>query len=216
MKSFYESNRVPLRLLFTLLGRVHAENLSRFPREGGVVLVSNHLTMLDPLLLGCLLPRQLRFMAKEELFGVPVLGLYLQMAGSFPIRRGAPDREGLRRAEELLRAGEVIMIFPEGHRSQATGAQEARTGAVLLAAQTNSLIVPAALTGTEHLRLHQAPADIARGFLSRPEITVRIGEPFSVARGGGSPARKAAADQVMRRIIALLPPEYHGIYAQHS
>jgi 1-acyl-sn-glycerol-3-phosphate acyltransferase len=214
LKTFYEANRVPLRLLFTLLGRVRAENLSRLPRKGGVVLVSNHLTMLDPVLLGCLLPRQLHFMAKEELFGVPALGLYLRLAGSFPIRRGAPDREGLRRAEELLRAGEVIMIFPEGHRSRATGAQEARTGAVLLAARTNSPIVPAAITGTERLRLHQPPAEIARGFLSRPEIRMRLGEPFAVARGGGSSARKAAADQVMRRITALLPAEYHGIYAE--
>jgi len=214
MKSFYESNRIPLRLLFTLLGHVHADCLSLLPREGGAVLVSNHLTMLDPILLGCLLPRQLRFMAKEELYSVPALGWYLRMAGTFPIRRGVPDREGLRRAEELLKAGEVIMIFPEGHRSQAGGAQEARTGAVMLAARTNCPIVPAAITGTEHLRLRRPPGEIALGFLSRPTLTVRLGEPFSVTRGGGGPARKAAADLIMRRITALLPPEYHGVYAR--
>ncbi|MGH2389335.1 MAG: lysophospholipid acyltransferase family protein [Chloroflexota bacterium] len=214
MISTYELSRVPLRCLFSTIGRVHAEGIGNVPREGGVVLVSNHLTMLDPPLLGALMPRQLHFMAKEELFRIPLLGWYLTHAGTFSIRRGEADRHALRHAEDLLRAGEIVMIFPEGHRSQATGAREARSGAVMLATRTNSPIVPAAITGTEHLRLHRPFGQVARGFLSRPRISVTIGEPIRFTRGGGSAARKAGVDQLMRKITALLPPEYHGIYAE--
>ena len=184
------------------------------PREGGVVLVSNHLTMLDPLLLGAVMPRQLHFMCKEEMFRFPPLGWYLVRAGTFPIRRGEADRQALRHAEELLRSGKVVMIFPEGHRSEEIGAQEARSGAVMLATRTNSLVVPAAITGTEHLRLHRPLPDMARGFLSKPRITVKVGEPIRFSRGGGSSARNAHADLLMRKITALLPADYHGIYAE--
>ncbi len=184
------------------------------PREGGVVLVSNHLTMLDPLILGALMPRQLHFMCKEELFRFPPLGWYLIRAGTFPIRRGEADRQALRHAEELLRAGKVVMIFPEGHRSDQIGAQEARSGAVMLATRTNCPILPASITGTEHLRLHRPFADVARGFLSRPRLTVKVGEPLWFPRGGGSSARNAHANTLMREIAALLPADYRGIYAE--
>jgi 1-acyl-sn-glycerol-3-phosphate acyltransferase len=123
------------------------------------------------------------------------------------------DRQALRRAEELLRAGSVVMVFPEGHRSEAAGAQEARAGAVLLASRANCPIVPAAISGTEHLRLDRPLAEVVGDFLSRPSIRVRLGEPLRVSRGGGGNARKAGADLVMRSIVALLPPEYHGVYS---
>jgi 1-acyl-sn-glycerol-3-phosphate acyltransferase len=214
MISAYEFVRVPLRCLFSAVGRVHAAGIGNIPRDGGVVLVSNHLSMLDPLLLGALMPRQLHFMAKEELFRFAPLGWYLTQAGTFPIRRGEMDRTALRHAEDLLRAGEIVMVFPEGHRSQATGAQEARSGAVLLATRAACPIVPAALTGTEHLRLHRPFGEVARGFQSRPHISVTFGEPVRFTHGGGSAARKAHADLLMRQITALLPPAYHGIYAE--
>lgn len=216
MISTYECTRLPLRCLFWTVGRVHATGVPNMPRDGGVVLVSNHLSMLDPLILGALMSRQLHFMCKEELFRIPVLGWYLVHAGTFPIRRGEADRQALRHAEDLLRAGKVVMIFPEGHRSDKIGAQEARSGAVMLAGRTNCPIVPAAITGTEHLRLNRPFADVARGFLSRPRITVTVGEPVWFPRGGGGSARNAHAATLMRKITALLPADYHGIYAENE
>ena len=213
MSGTYEINRVPLRLLFSLIAHVHADGVQHMPREGGVVLVSNHLSMLDPLLLGVLFARQLHFMTKEELFRIAPLGWYLRNAGSFAVRRGETDRAALHQAEELLRAGRVVMVFPEGHRSKAGGAQAARAGAVLLATRTGSPILPAALTGTEHLTLHRPAGEIARGFLSRPTISVRVGEPLWLDAGRGGLTRKANAALVMHRIIELLPSAYHGIYA---
>jgi 1-acyl-sn-glycerol-3-phosphate acyltransferase len=144
-------------------------------------------------------------MAKEELFHFRPLGWWLTRVGTFAVRRGETDRAALRRAEELLRAGAVVMVFPEGHRSDSGGAQAARAGAVLLASRTKTPILPCGITGTEQLR--------TRSYLSRPRVVIRVGEPFMVGSGARGAERRAASEQLMRRVVALLPPRYHGIYA---
>jgi 1-acyl-sn-glycerol-3-phosphate acyltransferase len=214
--TFYDAHRVPLQLLFSLLTRVHAEGVGHMPTTGGLVVVSNHLTYLDPLLLGVLFPRQLHFMAKEEIFAFKPLGAWLRWTGTFPVRRGAVDRKALREAEDLLRAGEVVMVFPEGHRSATIGAQAARAGAVLLASRVNVPILPVGIAGTEQLRLRGEPlhlAQVARRLRSRPRVSVRVGPPF-MAGSDRTVGRKAGTDELMRRVIALLPPAYRGVYAE--
>lgn len=210
--SFYDGHRAPLRLLFSCLTRIEAEGLSHMPRRGGVVVVSNHLTQLDPLVLGVLFTRQLHFMAKEELFAFTPLGWWLRKTGAFSVRRGETDRPALRHAEDLLRAGKAVMIFPEGTRSAGAQVQAARAGAVMLAARTQSPILPVAITGTEHLRLH-APAEPLTRFLSRPRVRVQVGRPIQASSGGGR-ARQATVDQIMRKIAAMLPPAYRGVYGE--
>lgn len=210
---FYDRHRLPLRMLFTALAETRATGTAWMPRTGGVVLACNHLCWLDPWLLGVLFPRQLYFMAKEELFEIKPLGWYLRHAGTFPVRRGAGDRSAIRHAEELLRQGEVVMMFPEGHRSKTMGAQAARAGAVLLAARTNSPILPVGVSGTEHLRVKQMPSLLIAG---RPAIRVSAGEPIWLGSSGRGAGKKQAADLVMRRIVDLLPPAYHGVYAEET
>jgi 1-acyl-sn-glycerol-3-phosphate acyltransferase len=214
--SFYDAHRVPLRLFYNIMTRTHAQGIPNMPTSGGVVLACNHLSMLDPWLLGALIPRQMHFMAKEELFKFGPLGWYLRKAGSFPIRRGESDRTAIRHAESLLRDGKVVMIFPEGHRSDSAGAQAARAGAVLLAARTNSPILPVGIAGTEKLRLKRVDGTSHLALLSRPDVYVSVGAPIVVDSGGGGGARKAAAELVMRKIVALLPPSYHGIYGDDA
>jgi 1-acyl-sn-glycerol-3-phosphate acyltransferase len=202
--------------MFSILIRTHATGVSNMPRSGGVIVVCNHLTMLDPWLLGVLFPRKLHFMAKDELFQIKPIGWYLRKAGTFPIRRGEGDRTALRHAEALLLEGNALMIFPEGHRSDSTGAQSARAGAVMLATRTNSAILPVGIAGTEHLRLKKLEGRSRLSLLSRPLVRVSVGEPIRLddrAKGG---ARKAAANLVMRRIVAQLPPSYHGIYREQG
>ena len=211
---FYDAHRAPLRLLFSCLMRIEAEGLAHMPRHGGVVVVSNHLTQLDPLVLGVLFTRQLHFMAKEELFASKPLGWWLRKTGTFSVRRGETDRAALRHAEDLLRAGKMVMIFPEGTRSADAQVQAARAGAAMLAARTQSPILPVAITGTEHLRLH-APGEPPTRFLSRPCVRVRVGQPIQAA-SGGSRVRQATVDQVMRQIAALLPPAYRGVYGESA
>jgi 1-acyl-sn-glycerol-3-phosphate acyltransferase len=209
----YEAHRIPLRALFTLAADVRAEGVERMPRRGGVVLISNHLSMADPLILGMLFNRPLHFMAKEELYRIKPVGWWLDRTGGFPVRRGEIDRGALKRAEELLRAGEVVTVFPEGHRSDTAGAQGARTGAVLLASRARVPILPIGITGTERLRLRPLPGHTHWERFCWPRVTVRVGEPLLLEGGGRGAERRAAADLLMREIVALLPPEYHGVYS---
>ena len=137
------------------LYRLRARGLENVP-EGGFVLAANHTSNFDPWPLGMPLwpRRQLRFMAKIELFN-PVLAPILHAGGAFPVRRGEGDREALETAVRLVRDGEIVVMFPEGTR-QRKGLRkkfEARphTGAARIALAADAPLVPAAISGTDRL-----------------------------------------------------------------
>jgi 1-acyl-sn-glycerol-3-phosphate acyltransferase len=142
-------------LLYGLF-RLRAEGLEHIP-EGGFVLAANHTSNLDPWALGLpLFPkRQLRFMAKSELFN-PILGPILNAGGAFPVRRGEGDLEAIRTAVELVRAGEVVVMFPEGTRRRKGLRKKfkprAHTGAARIAIWAKAPLIPAAIIGTDRLR----------------------------------------------------------------
>jgi 1-acyl-sn-glycerol-3-phosphate acyltransferase len=146
--------------------RLRATGVERLP-EGGFVLAANHTSNFDPWPLGMpLFPRrQLRFMAKSELFN-PVLAPILRAVGAFKVRRGEGDLEAMRTAGELVRAGEIVVMFPEGTR-RAKGLRKkhvarAHTGAARIALGAGVPLVPAAVAGTDRLgRL--APLRVAYG-----------------------------------------------------
>jgi 1-acyl-sn-glycerol-3-phosphate acyltransferase len=135
--------------------RLRATGRERLP-EGGFVLAANHVSNLDPWPLGLPLwpKRQLRFMAKSELFN-PVLKPILLGGGAFPVRRGEGDREALRRAVEFVRDGEIVVMFPEGTRREKGLRKkfEARphTGAARIALIADAPLVPAAIKGTDRI-----------------------------------------------------------------
>ncbi len=142
-------------LLYGLF-RLRTEGLEHIP-EGGFVLAANHTSNLDPWALGLpLFPkRQLRFMAKSELFN-PILGPILNAGGAFPVRRGEGDLEAIRTAVELVRAGEVVVMFPEGTRRRKGLRKKfkprAHTGAARIAIWAKAPLIPAAIIGTDRLR----------------------------------------------------------------
>ena len=139
-----------------LIFRLRASGKENIPREGGFVLSANHLSNLDPWALGLpLFPRrQLRFMAKAELFESPLAPI-VKAAGAFRVRRGEGDTEAIATAVQLAREGEVVVIFPEGTRRTKglVKRHEARphTGAVRVALQAEVPLVPAAIAGTDRL-----------------------------------------------------------------
>jgi 1-acyl-sn-glycerol-3-phosphate acyltransferase len=135
--------------------RLRARGADRLP-EGGFVLAANHVSNFDPWPLGMPLwpGRQLRFMAKSELFWWP-MGPVISSAGAFPVRRGEADREAIDKAIELLRAGNVVVMFPEGtRRSKGLRKRHAarfRSGAARIALEAGVPLVPAATKGTDRL-----------------------------------------------------------------
>jgi 1-acyl-sn-glycerol-3-phosphate acyltransferase len=140
----------PLRLLY----RLDVRGKENVP-AGGFVLAANHQSSFDPWPLGlALYPRYLRFMAKSELFWWP-LGAFIGSAGAFKVHRGQADREAIDTAVELVRAGEIVVMFPEGTR-QRKGLRKKhewrpRTGAARIAWDARAPIVPAAIKGTDRL-----------------------------------------------------------------
>ena len=179
------------------LYRLRARGLENVP-EGGFVLAANHTSNFDPWPLGMPLwpRRQLRFMAKIELFN-PVLAPILHAGGAFPVRRGEGDREALETAVRLVRDGEIVVMFPEGTR-QRKGLRkkfEARphTGAARIALAANAPLVPAAIAGTDRLS-RLGPLRVAYG---RP---VAVGDIAALDR---KETARVATDRLMAAIGEL-------------
>jgi 1-acyl-sn-glycerol-3-phosphate acyltransferase len=173
------------------------------------MLASNHAAWIDIPILAQPVPRATHYMAKIELFQTALLGGIIGMMGAFPVRRGEGDRESLRTAERLLGQGELIAIFPEGHRSE-SGLMRGLPGAALIALRANVPVVPVAIINSRavfqkgHIVIH------------RPTVTVRYGKPFMLTRSGARHTRddlERGIDEIMTQIARLLPPEEHGVYA---
>jgi cytidylate kinase len=207
---FYSLMRGVAALILPILLKLRVEGLENVPASGPVMLASNHAAWIDIPLVSFRVPRITHYMAKVELFQAPIVGGMIRLLGAFPVRRGEGDRESLRTALRLLGQGEVVAIFPEGHR---TGGPMIRglPGVSLIALRANTPIVPVGIINS--------PAVFQKGqfFFRRPTVTVRYGEPFKLNEGGGRYSKEdveRGGEEIMTRIAALLPPDYHGVYAE--
>lgn len=190
--------------------RIHVRGHHHVPKKGAFLLVSNHLSMADPLCLLAYSPRRLHFMTKAEVFEQWPLNMILPPGEPIKVHRGKADLQALRQAEQYLKAGEPVMIFAEGTRSKRGEVQQARAGVVFLAQRTGVPIVPAAISGTEKLLLRRFP------YYWRGEVNLTFGPPFYL-HDLGTPTRKnrdEMAQAVMARVAALLPRAYQGSYAE--
>lgn len=201
------------RVLVKIFIRLDIKGKENMPATGPVILVSNHLHLIDPpLLILSLLPRKSSFMAKEELFQSWFFGTLMNIAEAFPVRRGGTnqDREAaIQQAIQVLKKGLVMGMFPEGTRSRSAQLQRGYPGATIIALRTGAPLLPVVITGTEKLR--------GMGWLRRPKVTVRFGHTFSLptVEGGLTDAKlKSLTTSVMKEIAALLPPEYRGEYKE--
>lgn len=189
----------PIKRLF----RFRSKGEENLPKEGGFVLAANHSSNLDPWPLGLPLypDRQLRFMAKSEMY-VPPFKWVLEPAGAFPVRRGTGDEAAIRKAVELAKAGEVVVIFPEGTRRNKGRLKKRfnkklrarpRSGAARVALEAGVPLVPAAIGGTESL-LKLGPLRVAYG----PPIDMSDLDKEDI-RGSS----KIATDRLMEAIYGL-------------
>jgi len=188
---FYRFARGLSKLIFIVLWRYSASGQANVPRTGPVIVAGNHVSYLDPVAMGIGLPRALTYLAKKQLFDIPLLGPIIRACGAYPLDRDAGGVAAVRAALRVLKDGKCIGIFPEGTRNLSGAAQE-KGGAALLAALSGAPVIPAAIVGTKNAK-------------RLGKITVVYGEPIVVTR-----QRKADGDdlekwtqEIMRRIRAL-------------
>jgi len=181
--SLYSLTKSVLRPLTRTAFAVRVTGTENVPLDGGLVVAANHRSYLDPPLLGTWFPRTIHFMAKQELFKLPVLGPLIRTVHAFPVDRDRADVTAIREALRIIKRGDVVGIFPEGTRNL-VGEAQARGGAVLLAATAHCPIVPVALVNTQ----------FAVRRLRASKVEVRIGEPI-VLQGSERKATKAEIER---------------------
>ncbi|MFC5403838.1 lysophospholipid acyltransferase family protein [Cohnella soli] len=186
----YRIARALLRAIYFLLYRLEVRGVDQIPREGPVVLCSNHKSLQDPITLGVYVPRKVHYMAKEELFKVPLFGRLIRALGAFPVKRGGVSKEAIRTAIALLQSGKVMGIFPEGTRNETVGM--GKRGAVTMAMRAEAIVVPVALVGNykpfrKMIAVYGAPIDL---------------KPF--AEQGTTEGMEAATELIMSRIREMV------------
>lgn len=152
--------------------RMSIEGTENIPLAGAVVLASNHKSNLDPFFLGCACPRMVHFMAKTELWKSRALGWLVEKMGAFPVKRGEADREAVRRALEVLDAGAVLGVFPEGRRHREPGLGEIQPGVSLFSLREGVVTVPVVMEGTERV--------VRNHFLHFTRVRVAFGPPIEI------------------------------------
>jgi len=160
VNSYGVAKSILIPLLHTLW-RMRVTGAENVPSSGPLIVACNHVSYLDPPALGTACPRQLRYMAKAELFTVPVLGPMIASFGAYPVDRKGGAAAAIKRSVEVLRQGGAIGIFPEGTRNL-SGQIEAHRGVALLASLGNAPVIPACVTGSRNA-LRLAPIKVAFG-----------------------------------------------------
>jgi 1-acyl-sn-glycerol-3-phosphate acyltransferase len=199
----YAVVRLAALLACRLLFRVEGRGTENVPKTGPVMVVTNHSSVLDPPVVGAIAPRPLHYLAKAELFRIPLFGRFIHALHARPIRRGAADPSALRAALRVLEAGGALLVFPEATRQPEGRLGEARPGAGMLAVLSGAPVVPAYVSGTGRAW--------PRGRrLPRPaRVRVHFGKPIHFDRRAerDRKAQYAAASRGMMAAIAALKEE---------
>ena len=191
--------------LFFPLRIIGSENI---PEEGGVIIAANHLSYLDIPLLGYSINKTRRrhadFMAKKELFAIPVIGFLFQKLSIFPIDREKVDRAGLREAVKRLRSGRMVAIYPEGTRSRDGRLHAGKLGVGMIVRMSGKKVVPAAIQGTDKAlppgRWLAKPTPVTIKF-GRPLDFCDIGKGGKGGKGGKEGNEKESAEQITKVIM---------------
>jgi len=215
----YQVSRVVAWPFLHLLGRPEITGEEHIPRTGGAIVASNHLSIVDSIFLPFMLDRPLTFAAKSEYFaggkrpGQLFAAAYLRATKQLSVDRDSARaaQDTLQSALQLLQAGELFGVYPEGTRSPDGRLYRGRTGVGWLALASGLPVIPVAMIGTDQVlppgrtipRLHR--------------VGIRIGEPMTFDgyrdRGPPAQARRAITDDVMKAIQALSGQEYVPVYA---
>lgn len=197
--SLYGFAKNMFRIWFGIMGW-KIEGLENIPAEGPLILAINHISLWDPVVAGCSVPRKVSFMAKEELFRVPILGWVIGKLGAFPVKRGQGDMNAIRQSIAILKDGGVLGLFPEGTRSKTGEIQKGMPGMVLLMEKGKASVVPIRVRGTKKM--------LTKGW---GRLGVVIGKPLTTEMikvpDGVENRREWIADQIMQAMESLSKAE---------
>ena len=189
----YHIARVILIPIVYLLFRPKIKGKENFPIEGSTIIYSNHTSLLDPVILGCILPRKIHFMAKQELFKFPLISSLLKKLGAFPVKRGSADISAIKTALRTLREGKVFGIFPEGTRSKSGNLQNFTHGIASIAHKSKAVVVPVSISGKYKI------------FGS---IRITIGKPLALEKYHNQKSNSELLDQMSKEMSEALKSLY--------
>lgn len=188
--SLYKVAKSVVSLIFYPLYRIRVIGKENVPKDGPVIICSNHISNLDPPVVGITSPRDIYFMAKGELFDKPILGKLLRGIQAFPVKRGMRDRNALRTGLKILEEGNTLGLFPEGTRSKTNDLGKPLAGAGFFALRSDAVIIPCAIIG---------PYKPGR------TLTVIYGKPMDIASyRAEKTSAKETAEAIMSEIKFLL------------
>jgi 1-acyl-sn-glycerol-3-phosphate acyltransferase len=198
----YTLTRVVCTIIFKTFFRFSVRGRENL-KQGPTILVANHMSYMDPPVVGLAVPWPIHYMAKEELFEIPVLGGLIKRLNAFPVKRGSADRQVLKTTLGLLKRGQTVLIFPEGTRSRDGGLAEGMPGAAFMAYKAGARIVPTAIIGTDKVMVK------GKKFPRFPKIQVRFGRPIEMGAGTGDSEDKKefinrTTEQLMLEINNML------------
>ncbi|MCZ7536454.1 MAG: 1-acyl-sn-glycerol-3-phosphate acyltransferase [Acidimicrobiia bacterium] len=203
--------------LLRVLYRVKVEGRQNIPRTGPVILAANHRSFLDSIFLPLVLRRRVTFVAKAEYFDDPKTAWFFRGVGQIPIRRegGSASERALESAAEVLQAGGVFAIYPEGTRTRDGYLHRGHTGVARLALRCGAPIVPVGMIGTDEIQ----PVDRKLPLVFRT-VGIRFGRPLDLSRFDGAAddrlALRAIADEIMFEVQDLSGYEYVDTYMTRS
>jgi 1-acyl-sn-glycerol-3-phosphate acyltransferase len=200
-------------VLYRFWIKMHVHGWENIPAEGPVLMMGNHINMLDPVVMVSFYPdRDVVPMAKIEAFNQPLMRFFVRHWGAIPINRGEADMKALKLTFDYLEQGKIVMLYAEGHRSK-TGLIQGQEGSAYLALKSNAVVVPVAIWGTDRFPLKWI------GDLRRMDVHISFGRPFRFRKPEGRLPReqfRGMTDEAMYQIAALLPPQWRGVYSDMS
>lgn len=213
----YEPMRNVLRWLidniaWRWLARIdRIEGLENLPPSGAAILMINHIAFIDPIVVLGNLPRNIVPLAKRDVYRIPVWGIFPRLWNVIPVDRGGFDRAAVRSALQVLEAGEIVLVAPEGTRHDAL--KDAKEGIAYLAYKADAPIIPVAIEGT------QGFPSLSRQRWAQPGVVVRLGRPIRLKRIGRRPNRnmlRQMTDECLYALARMLPDSRRGEYADLS
>jgi len=190
----YTFVRIVITLPTLLIWRVSVKGVENVPKSGPLLLAPNHFSQMDHFFVGLYLRRKIRFMAKSQMFGPPLLTYIYSHGGVFPVRRGHHDEEAFETAYEILRQGEMLLVYAEGGRSRSGELGSPKRGIGRIALESGAAVVPVAIHGSETVRRWKR--------FRFPKVRVQFGEPiqFAVEQSPGRERQLEVATEIFDRV----------------